>query len=70
MIPQERVKTKSKYMTNKVDGDDGMQNQGSSRKNGLIEMEIMRHKMGMVSFLQKIETQEAMLEIGSIFTQA
>jgi len=33
-------------------------------------MAIMRDKMGMVSFLQKLETWETMLEIGLFYTQA
>jgi len=46
------------------------ENQGSSGKNRLIKMEITEDKMGMVSFLQKLETWEIMLEIGFIFKQA
>jgi len=48
-----------------VYGDDEIEKQGSSRKNRLIKMAIMEDKMGMVSFLQKLETWETMLEIGS-----
>lgn len=37
-------------------------NQGSFSKKGLIKMTIMRCKVGMVSFLNKLETWEKMFD--------
>ena len=61
---------KWKLMIIQRDGDDGMKRQGSSSKNRLIKMEITRDKVGMVSFVHKLETWETMLEFGFIFTRA
>jgi len=58
-------------MIGKKDGDNGMRKPRLIwKKNKLIKMTITRDKMGMVSFLQKLETWETMLEIGFIFRQA
>jgi len=49
-------------MISQRDGDDGIKKIRLISKNRLIKMEIMRCKVGMVSFLHNLKTLETMLE--------
>lgn len=54
--------TKWKCMIDQRDGGDGLEKQGSLGKIKPIKMRITRCKVGMVSFLHKLEAWETMLD--------
>ena len=57
-------------MIGQADSDDGVRKPRLIWKKQVDKMAITRGKMGMVSFLHKLEIRKILLEVGFIFTQA